>query len=137
MRAVRWHRRGDVPDSALTVVRPGGRVVLVGLPSAPCAVDLKRLVLRELSLIGSVGHIYDQDTRTAVALLCDRRVDPAPLITHRPPLEEAVHGGIAYLAGSGRATALKILISPRLPRSTPATASIGPGSGADPAAAGS
>lgn len=107
------------PVDALPLVRSGGRVVLVGLPVGPSTLDLGTLVLRELSLVGSVGHVSDEDTRTAVALLSSGRVDPAPLITHRLPLQRAVDDGIAALAGTARATALKMLVSPRL--STEAT----------------
>jgi (R,R)-butanediol dehydrogenase/meso-butanediol dehydrogenase/diacetyl reductase len=103
---------GDVPGQALGLLRPGGRLVLVGVSSSAGAIDLRTVVLRELDLIGTVGHVYDTDTRLAVELLADHRVDAAPLISHRLPLARAVPDGFDYLAGPGRADALKILISP-------------------------
>jgi (R,R)-butanediol dehydrogenase/meso-butanediol dehydrogenase/diacetyl reductase len=103
-----------VPDEALVLGRSGARIVLVGIPPQPGMIDLQSVVLRELSLIGTVGHVYDLDTRAAVSLIASGRVDPAPLITHRLPLERAVDDGFRFLAGDGRASAIKILISPAL-----------------------
>jgi len=102
-----------VLDAALPLARAGGRVVLVGLPPGPVAFDYQRVLLRELTLIGTVGHVYDVDTRAAVELLSSRRVHAAPMISHRLPLERAIDDGVRYLAGTGRTEALKILICPR------------------------
>lgn len=103
----------DVPNSLLTLPRAGGRIVLVGIPPAAGKFDFKTVVLRELSVIGSVGHVFDEDMLAAVSLLCSGRVDAASLITHRIGLERAVPDGIQFLAGEGRSSALKILVSPR------------------------
>ncbi len=102
----------SVPNAALYLTRPGGRILLVGFPPHPGTLDYKTLLLKELSLIASVGHVYDEDFATAVRLLCSGRIDAAPLISHRIPLERAVSDGIERLAGPGRAEALKILVRP-------------------------
>jgi (R,R)-butanediol dehydrogenase/meso-butanediol dehydrogenase/diacetyl reductase len=100
------------PSLATRLVRPGGRVVLVGLPVDEGKIDYLSLVLREVELIGSVGHVYDEDFRAAVDLICSGRVDAASLITHRVPIERAVTDGIALLADGDRSEMLKILIRP-------------------------
>ncbi len=102
----------DAPADAVELARAGGRIVLVGLPPQPGKIDYKALVINELSLVGTVGHVYNEDTAAAVYLITRRRVDPSSLITHRLPLERALDDGFQFLAGSGRATALKILVSP-------------------------
>lgn len=102
----------SVPNAAMYLTRPGGRILLVGFPPHPGTLDYKTLLLKELSLIASVGHVYDEDFATAVRLLCSGRIDAAPLISHRIPLERAVSDGIERLAGPGRAEALKILVRP-------------------------
>jgi (R,R)-butanediol dehydrogenase/meso-butanediol dehydrogenase/diacetyl reductase len=104
----------DVPNAALGLGRSGARVVLVGIPPQAGRIDFQAVVLRELSIIGTVGHVYDVDTRAAVSLIATGRVDPTPLITHRLPLDRAVVDGFQFLAGDGRASAIKMLISPTL-----------------------
>lgn len=101
-----------VPNSAMDLARAGGRIVLVGFPPRPGTFDYARLLLRELSLVASVGHVYDEDMTAAVGLLCSGRVDAAALISHRLPLERAVSEGIEVLAGPAQAGALKILVHP-------------------------
>lgn len=104
----------DIPARAMDLARTGGRLVIVGIPPQPGKIDYKTLVVRELNMIGTLGHVYDEDTRSAVSLIASRRVDPAPLITHRLPLERTVEDGFQLLAAESRSTALKILVSPRL-----------------------
>lgn len=101
-----------VPDAAMDLVRPGGRILLLGFPPHPGTLDYTRFLLRELSLVASVGHVYDEDMVAAVRLVCSGRVDAAALISHRIPLERAVTDGIELLAGPSRADALKILVHP-------------------------
>lgn len=102
----------STPGVALDAVRSGGRIVLVGLPPQPAPMDYLQLALREVELVGSLSHIYDEDFVRAVELIARGDIDAAALITHRLPLERAVEDGIAFLAGPDAATALKILVRP-------------------------
>ena len=102
----------DGPSAAVTLARPGGRVVLVGISPGPARFDFNSVVLREIDVIGSLSHVYDEDFASAVDLISAGRVDAAAMITHRLPLDRAVEDGIGFLAGAHRAEALKILISP-------------------------
>jgi (R,R)-butanediol dehydrogenase/meso-butanediol dehydrogenase/diacetyl reductase len=104
----------EVPDNALQLLRSGGRLVLVGIAPDAGKLDFKSVILRELTIVGTVGHIYNEDTRQAVSLLSNKRVDPAPMITHRLPLERAISEGFQRLEGSSGEPSLKILVSPRL-----------------------
>lgn len=106
---------GSVPalSDALAALRRGGRLVAVGIVGGPATLDYRRVVLEELTIIGSVGHVYDEDFARAVELICDRSVDPAPFVTHRIALDEAVTEGFDRLADPARSgTALKILVHP-------------------------
>jgi threonine dehydrogenase-like Zn-dependent dehydrogenase len=87
--------------------------VLVGIPPEAGKLDYKTVILRELTIVGTVGHVYDEDTRAAVSLLSSGQVDAAPMITHRVPLERAIEDGIERLARPGGELVLKILVSPR------------------------
>ena len=67
------------------LVRPGGRVVLTGLPHAPVSVEVFWLVRREIDVRGSM--IYQQEFGDAVELLARGAVDVGPLLTHRFTLD--------------------------------------------------
>src|SRR5258708_3595911 len=57
------------PEQALTLVRRGGRVLLVGLQAAHRSLDLRAMVLREIELRCSNGHVCDVDLPEALTLL--------------------------------------------------------------------
>ncbi len=101
--------------AALLALRQGGRLVAVGIPLGTAELDLRRIVLDELSVLGSIGHVWDEDFADAVRLICEGVVDPAPLISHRISLGEAVSTGFDLLAGRAGSDVRKILVSPHLP----------------------
>jgi L-iditol 2-dehydrogenase len=77
-------------ELATRLVREGGRVVLLGIAGEGktlASLPADRLALRDLELIGSVGYTSAVWARV-VSLLAERRFDPAPVVTHRFPLEE-------------------------------------------------
>lgn len=104
-----------VVAAGLRSLRKGGRMVVVGIPLEGLQLDLRRLVLDELSILGTIGHVYDEDFATAVRLICERRVDPGPLITHRLGLTDAVDQGFALLADRSDALVVKVLVRPAYP----------------------
>jgi 2-desacetyl-2-hydroxyethyl bacteriochlorophyllide A dehydrogenase len=66
---------------ALEVVRPGGRVVLTGLPHDPTPVSFFGVVRREITLTGSM--IYQDEFAEAMELVARGAVRSRPLVTHR------------------------------------------------------
>jgi L-iditol 2-dehydrogenase len=87
-------------------VRPGGRVVLTGLPHEASRIEFFWLVRREIDVRGSM--IYQGEFAEALALLGRGAVDVGPLLTHRYPLE-----GIATaLETHRRPEAIKVAIFP-------------------------
>jgi 2-desacetyl-2-hydroxyethyl bacteriochlorophyllide A dehydrogenase len=66
---------------ALALVRPGGRVVLTGLPHEPTPVAFFSIVRREVTLTGSM--IYQDEFPEAMRLVAAGTVQTRPLITHR------------------------------------------------------
>jgi len=65
-------------------VRPGGRVVLTGLPHGPSRVEFFWVVRREIDVRGSM--IYCEEFGEAVALLAAGQIRVEALLTHRFPL---------------------------------------------------
>lgn len=70
---------------ALALVRPGGRVVLTGLPHEPTPVAFFSVVRREVTLTGSM--IYADEFPEAMRLIAAGTVRTRPLLTHRFGLE--------------------------------------------------
>ena len=87
-------------------VRPGGRVVLTGLPHEPARVESFWLVRREIDVRGSM--IYQQEFGEALALLARGAIDVAPLLTHRFPLDDIE----AALEAHRRPEAIKVAVFP-------------------------
>jgi L-iditol 2-dehydrogenase len=87
-------------------VRPGGRVVLTGLPHDPARVDFFWVVRREIDVRGSM--IYQQEFGEALALLARGAVEVAPLLTHRFPLAEIE----AALLAHRQPEAIKVAVFP-------------------------
>jgi 2-desacetyl-2-hydroxyethyl bacteriochlorophyllide A dehydrogenase len=73
-------------EHALALVRPGGRVVLTGLPSEPTPVHFFRVVRREVTIVGSM--IYQDEFGEALRLLASGAVRARPLLTHTFPLDD-------------------------------------------------
>ncbi|MGH7322932.1 MAG: zinc-dependent alcohol dehydrogenase, partial [Candidatus Rokuibacteriota bacterium] len=88
------------------LVRPGGRVVLTGLPHEPATIQFFWLVRREIDVRGSM--IYREEFSDALALLARSIVDVGPLVTHRFPLRE-IEGA---LEAHRRPEAIKVALYP-------------------------
>lgn len=71
----------EAVTQALALVRPGGRVILTGLPHEPTPVSFFTVVRREITIAGSM--IYQDEFGEAVRLLEQGLVRGRPLITHR------------------------------------------------------
>jgi 2-desacetyl-2-hydroxyethyl bacteriochlorophyllide A dehydrogenase len=82
---------------AVALCRPGGRVILTGLPHEPTEIDFFQVVRRELRIAGSM--IYQSEFPEAIALLERGTVRVERLLTHRFGLAQI---GDAFLAHSSR-----------------------------------
>ena len=96
----------DAVNDGLALVRPGGRVVLTGLPHDPTPVAFFSVVRREVTITGSM--IYQDEFREALRLVAEGAVRPAPLITHRFPLAEIDRAFAAHEAPA----AVKVAVVP-------------------------
>jgi (R,R)-butanediol dehydrogenase / meso-butanediol dehydrogenase / diacetyl reductase len=98
------------PAAALAAARRGGRVLLVGLQSAPRELDLFSFTVREVDLVTTLAHVCDVDLPDSLALL--ESSDVASTVIDRViALDDLVDEGIRPLAeGSARG---KIVVAPR------------------------
>jgi L-gulonate 5-dehydrogenase len=74
--------------TAVELVAPAGRVVVVGLSSEPAPLRVGALPFKELDLLG-VSCCAAEEFAAAVELVSRRREAAAPLVTHDFPLERA------------------------------------------------
>ena len=101
----------DIPARAVSLVEPGGRVVLIGLSGAPSHIDTRDLVLGDITAVGILSA--SPGLAHTIEHFADGRVDPRPLVAgtvRRADVGAALAG--APIAGVG--TGSKIHIDPRL-----------------------
>ena len=91
---------------ALELVRPGGRVVLIGLPHEPTPVSFFSVVRREITITGSM--IYQDEFPEALRLVESGAVRTAPLITHRFSLDRIGEAFTAHTDPASIKVALEI-----------------------------
>jgi (R,R)-butanediol dehydrogenase/meso-butanediol dehydrogenase/diacetyl reductase len=102
-------------DAAVALVRPGGRVVAVGINGARRPVDLDRVATQEIALLGSMAHVRAVDLPRALELIGRRTggwADVAPTVL---PLEGIVGDGELTFAPPltpGETSPIKTLIDP-------------------------
>ncbi len=84
----------EAVEQAIDLARPGGRVVLTGLPHDPSRVHFFWVVRRELTLVGSM--IYRDEFPEAMGLLQTGAVKAEPLVTHRFGLDAIREAFIAH-----------------------------------------
>jgi (R,R)-butanediol dehydrogenase/meso-butanediol dehydrogenase/diacetyl reductase len=99
-------------DQAIALAPRGGRVVAVGVQKAPPTVDMARVTLDELEVVGTVAHVAATDMSEALRLIALRKEgwgDVAPKVL---PLDQLVDEGIRPIA-EGTSTRIKTLIDPR------------------------
>jgi 2-desacetyl-2-hydroxyethyl bacteriochlorophyllide A dehydrogenase len=70
----------EAVSEALQLVRPGGRVVLTGLPHEATPIRFFSVVRREVAILGSM--IYQDEFAEAMRLVAAGQVRTRPLVTH-------------------------------------------------------
>ena len=90
---------------ATNLAKTGARLVVVGVHKSPVQFDLVNLLMRELSIIGSMA--YTEEFPEVIAMLESAKVDPKPIISHRFKLSD-FHEALATAQDTGNA--IKVLI---------------------------
>jgi len=75
-------------DQAIACTRHGGHIVQAGVPTGKITIDIRRLVIGELKIIGE--HATQWDFGTSIAMIQNGSVDTASLVTHTYPLNQAI-----------------------------------------------
>src|SRR4051794_30920917 len=87
-------------DKAVSLVRPAGTVLQVGIPGAPQQVDLHPVGMQEISVLTTLAHVCGDDLGPALDILATTDVADALLDSVRPlddvpdQLERLATGGL-------------------------------------------
>ena len=101
----------SVMERAIDLVRPGGTVLLFGVPPARKKMKLEasKIFQKGLTLLSSFTSV--RNSYQAVALLQSRQIDVSRLISHLLPLSEFKRG--IELIEKGYENVKKVLILPQ------------------------
>lgn len=72
---------GAVMEEIVRIAPHSARVVVVSLHKKPAAIDLSFLLMKELTVKGSIG--YPQEFPAVIRLLSDPALDVSPIVSHR------------------------------------------------------
>ena len=97
----------DTPQLTVELTRRGGIAVIVGIFEKPGTFDFSTITFSERTMVGN--SIYVHEGKTAIDLMADKRIDPAPLITSIVPLKDAVEKGFEELIRN-KETNIKVLL---------------------------
>jgi len=95
-------------ESAMRMVRPGGRVANVGVHGEPATLHLEQLWSLNLTITTSLVDTWS--TPMLLDMLATGRLDPSPLITHRFTLDQ-MEQAYEVFADAGETGALKVAIT--------------------------
>jgi len=90
----------EVQEQALSVVRTGGRLVLLGFAAKPMSVQGGRVTFRELEIIGTLG-CRNIDFPVVIDLVRRGKLDMRSLVSHRHPLDDVNLGYDSLRRGEG------------------------------------
>jgi L-iditol 2-dehydrogenase len=100
-------------SQALGIVRPGGRISVLGVFTQPTQLNALGLMLKEARIVGGITYCrpgMHSDFEVALRMLASDPERARALITHRFPLEEA---GEAFRTASDKTSgSLKVQINP-------------------------
>jgi threonine 3-dehydrogenase len=92
----------EVYTHILKVVRAGGSILLLGLPSENMSVDFSDdVVMRGLTIQGITGRVVWDTWDTLRKLITSGRIDLEPIITHRLSLDDFAYGMEVTGSGNG------------------------------------
>src|SRR5688572_7970082 len=100
----------EAPSRAVEIVEPGGIVVLVGIAEEPSVIDTRRVVLRDVTVVGILAASAGLDG--AIAMFAAGRIRTEPLVAEVVGLDE-VEEVLRGARPPSSAGAPKTLVDPR------------------------
>jgi threonine dehydrogenase-like Zn-dependent dehydrogenase len=99
-----------MPALALSLVNPGGRVVYIGISSAPSLIDSRALVMGDITAVGILSA--SPSLAGTIELFASGAVNPEPLVSEVIGLDEVV-SRLEGKRGQGAGLGPKVHVDPR------------------------
>jgi len=99
----------DAPMMAIKMVKPMGKILLLGFPHEPVLVDLEDVLMKNKSIYAVRGEGW-ANLRRAVSLIGSGKIDLKPYVTHTFPLEEINTAFKTFIERIGGA--VKVVVKP-------------------------
>ena len=96
-------------SSALMAVRPGGKIILVGVSMAPIAIPSIVAVTHEITMIGAIAYTKNE-FKTCLELMANKQIDVKKFLSKVVPLKDT-DASFAELI-SGKSDSIKIIVDP-------------------------
>lgn len=102
---------GNTPavNSAMSLVKPGGRVILVGVSMTPINMATISAVMKELTLIGAIAYTKEEFGK-CISMIANKEIEVKKFVSKEITLEE-VQSAYEELT-SGTSSSIKILVDP-------------------------
>ncbi|HEX8917173.1 MAG TPA: hypothetical protein VF898_01600, partial [Chloroflexota bacterium] len=97
-------------EQAVSAIRRGGRILLVGLQAAPRELNLLSMTVREIDMVTTLAHVCSVDLPESVDLLANTKLSQV-VLDRVIPLDSLVDEGIRPLVD--RTARGKIVVNPR------------------------
>lgn len=97
-------------STSLTVVKPGGTVVLVGVATGPVTIPTVLAVMRELTVKGAIAYTKEEFS-TCIDLMANKQIDMERFVDDIVSLDEVQHSFERLTSGTD--PAIKILVDPK------------------------
>ena len=93
---------------ALEIIKPGGRIILVGYPLIEVPILIDKILAKELDILGV--HRYANVFPTAIKCVASGKIDVKSLVTHIFPLEKILDGFETHIKKIGNPIKIQIKI---------------------------
>ena len=97
-------------SEAILAVKPGGKIILVGVSTGPVTIPTVAAVLGEVTIIGAIAYT-EKEFETCIDLISHKRINVKKYIDATIPLEKAQEAFERLT--SGKDDAVKIIFHPR------------------------
>lgn len=96
-------------SEAILAVKPGGKIILVGVSTGPVTIPTVAAVLGEVTIIGAIAYT-EKEFETCIDLIAHKRINVKKYIDDMIPLEKTNDAFLRLT--SGKDAAVKIVIHP-------------------------